>query len=95
MIDYTRRFTRDPRVCGGQTVVAATRVPLLKILASLADGAGVEEILVDLPTLGEEDVRAVVGQGTAQHPPVGNRGVQFAPWPRSRATPRTPARSDS
>ena len=65
MIDYTRRLTRDPRVCGGQTVIAGTRVPLRTVLASLADGAGIDEILVDFPTLGEDDVRAVIAFAAA------------------------------
>jgi uncharacterized protein (DUF433 family) len=65
MIDYARRFTRDPRVCGGQTVIAGTRVPLRTILASLADGAGVAEILADFPTLNEDDVRSVIAFAAA------------------------------
>jgi len=65
MIDYARRFMRDPRVCGGQTVIAGTRVPLRTVLASLADGAGVAEILADFPTLSEDDVRAVIAFAAA------------------------------
>jgi uncharacterized protein (DUF433 family) len=65
MIDDTRRFTRDPRVCGRQTVIAGTRVPLRTVLASLAEGAAVDEILLDFPTLNEDDVRAVIAFAAA------------------------------
>ncbi len=37
-----------------------TRVTLRTILASLAEGATVDEILADFPTLREENVRAVI-----------------------------------
>lgn len=59
------RFTRDPAVCGGQTVIRGTRVPLRTILASLAEGATVEDILPDFPTLTAEDVRAVIAFAAA------------------------------
>lgn len=35
------------------------------ILASLAEGAGIEEILKDFPTLKEADVRAVIAFASA------------------------------
>ena len=65
MIDYARHFTRDSKVCGGQAVIAGTRVLLRTILASLADGAGVDEILIDFPTLREDDIRAVIAFAAA------------------------------
>lgn len=59
-MDYMSRIARDPQVCGGHPVIRGTRVPLKTILASLAEGATIAEILVDFPTLREEDVRAVI-----------------------------------
>ena len=41
-------------------MIKGTRVTVRTILASLAEGARVEEILEDFPTLREEDVRAVI-----------------------------------
>ena len=41
-------------------VLSDTRVTVRTILASLAEGAAVEEILRDFPTLKESDVRAVI-----------------------------------
>ena len=60
MLNYARHFSRDPGVCGGDTVIRGTRVTLRTVLASLADGASIEEILEDFPTLKPEDVRAVI-----------------------------------
>lgn len=50
---------RDPAICGGEAVVRGTRVPVRTILASLAEGAWIDEILADYPTLTEAHVRAV------------------------------------
>ena len=59
-MDYYKHIVRDPKICGGEAVVRGTRVTIRTILASLAEGARVEEILEDFPTLTEEDVRAVI-----------------------------------
>ncbi len=59
-MDYQRFIIRDPQICGGQAVIKGTRVTLRTILASLAEGATINEILEDFPTLKEEDVRAVI-----------------------------------
>jgi uncharacterized protein (DUF433 family) len=59
-IDYSQYIVQDPRVCGGEPVVRSTRVTVRTILASLAEGATVEEILEDFPSLDEESIRAVI-----------------------------------
>lgn len=64
-MDYTIHITRDPTVCGGAAVIRGTRVPLRTVLASLAEGATVEEITKDFPTLTEQDVRAVIAFAAA------------------------------
>ncbi|WP_437877910.1 DUF433 domain-containing protein [Sorangium sp. So ce513] len=51
---------RDPLVCGGEPVIKGTRVTLRTLLASLAEGDAIEEILADDPTLTADDVRAVI-----------------------------------
>ena len=55
--NYLDRIERDPRVAGGQAVIKGTRVTLRTVLASLAEGATIEEILRDFPTLTDVDVR--------------------------------------
>jgi uncharacterized protein (DUF433 family) len=64
-MNYEDRFVRDPRVCGGEAVIKGTRVTLRTVLASLAEGATMEEIVADYPSLTEEDVRSVIAFAAA------------------------------
>jgi uncharacterized protein (DUF433 family) len=57
--------TRDPHVCGGQPVVRGTRVPLRVILAHLAHGETIEDIVKEFPTVTAEDVRAIIAFAAA------------------------------
>ena len=50
----------DKSICGGQPVIRGTRVTLRTVLASLAEGDSIEEILHAFPTLSNEAVRAVI-----------------------------------
>lgn len=45
--DYHDRIGRDPKIAGGQAVIKGTRATLRTGLASLAEGATIEEILKD------------------------------------------------
>jgi uncharacterized protein (DUF433 family) len=63
--NYLERIHRDPRVAGGQAVIKGTRVTLRTVLASLAEGATIDEILKDFPTLTEVDVRAAIAFAAA------------------------------
>ncbi len=58
-------IVRDPKICGGEPVIRDTRVTLRTVLASLADGDGVEDILRDFPTLTKRDVHAVIAFAAA------------------------------
>ena len=64
-MDYKKYFVRDPAICGGSPVVRGSRVTVRTVLASLAEGATVEQILKDFPTLTEEGVRAVIAFAAA------------------------------
>ena len=65
MYDYRRHFVRSPDVCAGMICIRGTRVPLRTVLACLAEGATVAEIVEDYPTLTEDDVRAVIAFAAA------------------------------
>jgi len=65
MVDFKGRFVRDLRICGGETIIRGTRVTLRTVLSSLAEGASIEEILADFPTLAEDDVRAAIAFAAA------------------------------
>ena len=58
--DFRDYIVTDERICGGQPVIAGTRVTLRTLLASLAEGAGVQEILDEFPSINEEAIRAVI-----------------------------------
>lgn len=58
-------ITRDPNLCGGEPVFRGTRVTLRTVLASLADGDSVEQIVKSFPTLSEAQVRAVIAFAAA------------------------------
>jgi uncharacterized protein (DUF433 family) len=64
-MDYNLHISRDPHICGGEPVIKGTRVTIRTILASLAEGARIEEILEDFPTITEQDVRAVIAFAAA------------------------------
>jgi uncharacterized protein (DUF433 family) len=64
-MDYHNLIVRDPRVCGGEPVIRGTRVTLRTVLASLAEGANIQELLEDFPTLTEDHVRAVIAFAVA------------------------------
>ena len=59
------RIVRDPAVCGGQPVFRGTRVTLRTVLASLAEGDTVEQLLASFPTLAREDVWAAIAFAAA------------------------------
>jgi uncharacterized protein (DUF433 family) len=64
-LDYAAYFMRDPKICGGETVFRGTRVLLRAVLADLADGVPIEEILKDFPSLAEDQVRAAIAFAAA------------------------------
>lgn len=64
-MDFTAHIVRDPKICGGEPVIRGTRVPLRSVLASLAEGDTVEEILKDFPTLTPENIRNIIAFAAA------------------------------
>jgi uncharacterized protein (DUF433 family) len=59
-MNYRDYITRDSQTCGGEPVFKATRVTLRSVLASLAEGDAIDDILADFPTLKLEHVRAAI-----------------------------------
>lgn len=58
--NYGERIIRDPNICGGEPVFKGTRVTLRTVLASLAAGHSVDEIVAEFPTLHVDDVKAAI-----------------------------------
>jgi len=63
--DYSELIVRDIQICGAEPVVRGTRAPVRTILASLAEGVWIDEILADFPTLRLEQIRAVIAFAAA------------------------------
>lgn len=58
------RLTVDPRVLGGKPVVRGLRIAVEHVLAWLAAGATVAEIVAEYPELEADDVRACLAYAT-------------------------------
>ncbi|WP_406044628.1 DUF433 domain-containing protein [Micromonospora sp. NBC_00898] len=54
------RITVDPDVMGGVPCVRQSRIPVATLLAMMAEGMSVTDILTDLPFLDEEDMAEVL-----------------------------------
>jgi uncharacterized protein (DUF433 family) len=62
---YEERIIRDPQICGGEPVFKGTRVTLRTVLASLAAGNTIQEILSGFPSLEPEDIQAAIAFAAA------------------------------
>lgn len=62
---YETQIIRDPQINGGEPTLRGTRVPVRTVLASLAEGAWIDEILADFPTIRETHIRAVIAFAAA------------------------------
>ena len=71
---YQDYIVRDAEICGGEPVMKGTRVTLRTVLASLAEGATIEEILADFPTLEPMHLRAAIAFAAAS-------AEEDLPWP--------------
>jgi uncharacterized protein (DUF433 family) len=54
------RITVDPNKMGGVPCIRDLRMPVATVVAMVADGMTVEEILKDFPDLEAEDIRAAL-----------------------------------
>jgi len=52
------RISIDPRVCHGQACIKGTRIPVHQIIAMLANGDTIEDLLDAYPSIKREDVLA-------------------------------------
>jgi uncharacterized protein (DUF433 family) len=64
-LDFEKFIERRPSVCGGEGVIKGTRVTIRTVLASLAEGASVEQIMADFPSVSREAVQAVIAFAAA------------------------------
>lgn len=59
-MDWRDYLNRDPEICHGQLCAKGTRVPVVNILDSLAEGVTQEDVLSSYPSLKPEHVGAAM-----------------------------------
>jgi len=59
------RIVSDPKICHGQACVRGTRVPVHQVLAMLANGDSMEDLLREYPQLIREDILACLDYAAA------------------------------
>lgn len=59
------RIAVNPEVMGGVATVRGLRIPVATVVAMVADGMSVDEIVADLPDLTAEDVREAIRYAAA------------------------------
>jgi uncharacterized protein (DUF433 family) len=59
-----RRIIIDPQICHGKPVIEGTRVLVSNILADLANGAIMEDIVNNYPNITKEDIQAALSFGS-------------------------------
>ena len=59
-MNHTDFIVRDPKICNGQPVIKGTRVTLRSVLASLAAGDSMDQVLKSFPSLTREAVTSVI-----------------------------------
>lgn len=58
--DMGGHISRDARICGGQPVVAGTRIPVATLVRSQQLGMDFDEILAEYPSLRAPDLDAAM-----------------------------------
>ena len=59
-MDLYKRISINPKVCHGEPCIKGTRIMVSNILAALAEGLQMSEILEDFPGITTEDVLACI-----------------------------------
>ena len=57
---YIDRIEINPRVCNGKPVIKGTRIPVTVILAQIATGESLQNLVKDFPELTIDDIKAAV-----------------------------------
>ena len=58
MTDITQRITFNPKQCGGRPCIRGMRIRVSDVIDLLASNLTPEQILLELPDLEPEDIRA-------------------------------------
>jgi uncharacterized protein (DUF433 family) len=59
------RISIDPKVCHGQACIKGTRIPVHQIVAMLANGDTIDDLLKAYPSIKREDILACLEYAAA------------------------------
>ena len=59
-MDWDARIATDPSICHGQACIRGTRIPVSVVLDNIADGATLDDIIAEYPSLSKEDIQAAI-----------------------------------
>ena len=59
------RISIDPKVCHGQACIKGTRIPVHQIVAMLANGDTIDDLLKAYPSIEREDILACLEYAAA------------------------------
>ncbi len=54
------RISSDPEILHGKPCIKGTRIPVYLIVSLIAEGAAIEEIIKDYPSLTSQDIQAAI-----------------------------------
>jgi len=59
-MNWREHISVDPNICHGKACIRGTRIPVAVVLANLAEGVPVEELIAEYPSLSAESIRAAI-----------------------------------
>lgn len=60
-----KRISIDPQICHGQACIKGTRIPVHQIIAMLANGDTIEDLLAEYPSITRADILACLDYAAA------------------------------
>ena len=64
-MNYQDFIIRDNKICGGEPIIKGTRVTVRTVLASLAEGGTIDEIIASFPSLNKKQIHAIIAFAAA------------------------------
>jgi uncharacterized protein (DUF433 family) len=60
-----KRISINPQICHGQACITGTRIPVHQIIAMLANGDTIEDLLAEYPSITRADILACLDYAAA------------------------------
>lgn len=63
-INWQNFIVIDPEIHHGEPCIKGTRVPVMPLVSSIADGMTIEQVIQEYPQLKQEDIQAALEYAT-------------------------------